>query len=84
MSNFTYPTQFKMNYLKVDGVDIMGLFLSLEIFENIFIPAVSGSLQFMDTDGGGFVDDNQIEFNEEIEFLNHECHRGDNGVQKEF
>lgn len=68
MSNFTYPTQFKMNYLKVDGVDIMGLFLSLEIFENIFIPAVSGSLQFMDTDGGGFVDDNQIEFNEEIEF----------------
>ena len=68
MSNFTYPTQFKINHIKIDGVDIMGLFLSLEIFENIFIPVVSGSIQFMDTDGGGFIDDNKIEFNEDFEF----------------
>lgn len=68
MSDFTYATQYKINNIKIDGIDVMGLFVSLEIFENIFIPVVSGTLQIFDTDGGGFVDDNKIEFNEDFEF----------------
>jgi hypothetical protein len=63
-----YPGQYKVDNIKIDGIDIMGIFVSLEIFENIFIPLVCGHIIFADTDGAGFVDTNEIEFNEDFEF----------------
>ena len=51
MSNFGFPTQFRMKELMIDGEDISALFAKLEIFENIFIPAVSGSVSFLDLVG---------------------------------
>lgn len=63
---FQYPTQFEIGEVSIGGEDISALFLNVDIFENIFIPAVSGSITFMDVDGAGFVEDNQIEFNEPI------------------
>ena len=68
MSNFALPTQFRVKEITIDGEDITPLFISLEIFENIFIPAVSGNISFMDTDGAGFVEEKKIEFNEPFEF----------------
>jgi hypothetical protein len=35
-----YPGQYKIESIKIGEEDIMGLFVSLEIFENIFIPLV--------------------------------------------
>ena len=68
MSNFGFPTQFRMKELMIDGEDISALFANLEIFENIFIPAVSGSVTFLDLDGAGFVEEYEIEFNEPFSF----------------
>lgn len=67
-NEFAYPSQFKVSEISIDGEDVTALFLTLEVFENIFIPAVSGSFQFMDVDGAGFVEDNKIEFNEPFKF----------------
>ena len=67
-NEFAYPSQFKVSEISIDGKDVTALFLTLEVFENIFIPAVSGSFQFMDVDGAGFVEDNKIEFNEPFKF----------------
>ena len=64
-----YPTQFKIDNITIDGEDIMGLFVSMEIYENIFIPLVTGNIEFLDTDGAGFVEEKKIEFNEDFEFL---------------
>lgn len=66
--DFTYPTQYKIDNISIDGIDIMGLFLGMEIYQNIFIPVITGSITFSDTDGGGFVEENLIEFNEPFEF----------------
>lgn len=68
MSETTYPTQYEIDNISIDGEDIMGLFMNMEIYENIFIPLVTGSITFLDTDGGGFVEEKQIEFNEEFGF----------------
>ena len=64
-----YPSQYKIDNISIDGEDIMGLFVSMEIYENIFIPLVTGNIEFLDTDGAGFVEDNRIEFNEDFEFM---------------
>ncbi len=68
MSEFSYPSQFSIDEISIDGEDITAIFSNIEIFENIFIPAVSGSITFLDTDGGGFVEEQEIEFNEPFKF----------------
>lgn len=68
MANFGFPTQFRTKELTIDGEDISALFVNIEIFENIFIPAVSGAITFMDLDGSGFVEEYDIEFNEPFTF----------------
>ena len=68
MSNFGFPTQYRIKEITIDGEDITGLFMYMEIFENIFIPAVSGMISFMDIDGAGFVEEYEIEFNEPFSF----------------
>ena len=68
MAEAAYPTQFKIKDITIDGEDIQGIFMNLEIFENIFISGVSGILTFMDVDGNGFVEENEIEFNEPFTF----------------
>ena len=68
MSEFAFPSQFTINEMTIDDEDISAIFTGLEIFENIFIPAVSGSITFLDTDGAGFVENYDIEFNERFKF----------------
>ena len=68
MADFSFPTQFKVKEIKIEDTDITAAFMNLEIFENIFIAGVSGSITFMDVDGNGFVEEEEIEFNEPFKF----------------
>ena len=60
------PSQFKIEHIKIADKDVTGLYLSLEIFENIFIPVVTGKITIVDGDTAAFVDKEKIEFNEPI------------------
>ena len=67
-SNFSLPTQFEINAIKIDGEDVIGLFQSISIFENIYSPVITGSIVLMDSDFADFIQKYEIEGNEEIEF----------------
>jgi len=56
--------------IDVDGEKqtIVPMFMSLEIFENIYLGGITGSVTIMDTDGNGFIEENQIEFVEDFSF----------------
>ena len=65
---FSDPTQFKIESLTIDGKDMTGMFLNVSIYENIYIPCVTGEIMLLETDGGEFMEKEGIEFTEEIEF----------------
>ena len=65
-SNFSLPTQYETNEIKIDGQDVRGLFVSLSIFENIYSPLITGEIVINDTDGAGFIEEYGLEFIEPI------------------
>ena len=67
-STFGNPTQFELTEITLDGQDIRGLFFSISLYENIYVPVMTGSITIMDSDGAGFIEENRIEFIEPIEF----------------
>ena len=71
-NNFTYPTQYQINSISInDGekdIPLMGLFVSLEYWENIFTTGTGGSLTLYDTEGAGFIEKYGIEFIEKFEY----------------
>jgi hypothetical protein len=67
-TKFSNPTQYGTRKIQIDGEDIIGLFYSLEIFENIYSPIITGTISIFDTDGAGFIEKEEIEFIEDIEF----------------
>jgi hypothetical protein len=67
-SNFGSPTQFEISEINIAGEDVIGFFLSISIYENIYMPVITGNIVILDSDGGGFIQENKIEFIEEIEF----------------
>jgi len=64
---FSLPTEYKIDKIDIDGKDVRALLVKFVIFENIYIPAMTGSIQLLDTDGAGFIEENGIEFVEDIE-----------------
>ena len=60
------PEEVVVESIIIDGNDVMGLFLSVDIFENIFTPIITGNIQLMETDGSAFIEKYKIEGNEEI------------------
>ena len=68
MSEILRPQQFQVKEISIDGKNVKGIYVSLEIFENIYMTAIAGSISILDTDGGGFIEKNQIEFNEDFQF----------------
>ena len=62
------PTQFEFTELTINGVNALQVFVNIEIFENIFIGGVTGSISIFDTDSLSFIEKNEIEFIEEISF----------------
>lgn len=67
-ANLDQPAKVQMNSVIIDGVDVLGMFVSIEIFENIFIGGVTGSLVIMDNDGVSFIEKQELEFTEDISF----------------
>lgn len=71
-STFGNPTQFKVTSLTIDGQDVIGLFYALSIYENLYIPAVTGNIVIIDTDGStgekSFIEEESIEWIEPITF----------------
>ena len=63
-----HPAKVKMIDIIVNGEDIIGLFVDIEIFENIFIGGVTGSITIIDSDSQNFIEKNEIEFIEDISF----------------
>lgn len=69
MSNkFNHPTQFEIGKIEIDGEDITGLFSNISIFENIYSPVITGSVQLQDTDKNDFISTYGIEGSEEFTF----------------
>ena len=66
MSDFTFPTEFKINTIELNGESVLGLFVSVEIYESIYLGGVTGSITIFDTDAVKFIEKNEIEFIEEI------------------
>ena len=66
--DFNLPTEYRLQELTIDGEDVSGFFLSLSIYENIYTPAVTGFLMIIDTDGGGLLETQGLEFTEDIAF----------------
>ena len=64
---FSLPTEYSIDKVDIDGKDVRALLVKFTIFENIYIPAMTGSIQLLDTDGAGFIEEYDIEFIEDIE-----------------
>ena len=67
-SNFSLSTQFRIDKIEIDGLDVIGLFQNISIYENIYSPVITGSIVLLDTDSADFITNNDIEGNEEISF----------------
>lgn len=67
-SSTDQPAKVRMVEILVNDEDIIGLFVDIEIFENIFIGGITGSITIMDSDSQNFIEKNGIEFIEEISF----------------
>ena len=63
-----HPAKVKMIEVLLDGVDVIGLFINIELFENIFLGGVTGSITIMDNDGVSFIEKQELQFIEEISF----------------
>ena len=68
MAQLDHPAKVQMKEILIDGEDVIGLFVSIEIFENIFIGGVTGTIIIMDNDGVSFIEKQELEFNEDISF----------------
>lgn len=66
------PTQYEINSITIKGEDVIGLFSSLSIYEDIYIPCITGSITICDSqgavEGGSFIEEKRIQFIEEFEF----------------
>ncbi len=71
-SSFGNPTQYETTSIKIDGLDVRGIFFSISLYEDVYRPCVTGNIIIQDTDGstdeGSFIEKNNIEFIEPIEF----------------
>ena len=79
-SNLDHPAKVEMVEILINGEDITGLFVSIELFENIFIGGVTGSIIIFDSDSQNFIEKNEIEFIEDISFT----FKNINGVELKF
>ena len=65
--NIQLPNQFVINKIDIDGKGVEGLFQTMSLFENIYSPAITGSIVLLDSDGANFIEKEQIEGSEKFE-----------------
>ena len=51
--SFDLPTEFELQELDIDGNDVLGLFASISVFENIYSPLITGHVTLLETDTPG-------------------------------
>ena len=68
MSTAEQPNQYEVQKISVDGRDIKGIFVELDYYESLYIPASGGTLTILDSSKAGFIEENNIEFIEDFEF----------------
>lgn len=64
---FARNTQFQIESIKVDGHEVSGITFAIEIYENIFSFAITGSILLVETETNSFLKDKRIEGNEPLE-----------------
>ena len=79
-TKFDNPTQFENTEIMIDGEDVRGIFDSVSIFEDIYRPCITGNIVIRDSDGAGFIEQNDIEFIEPIKMR----FKNANGDELEF
>jgi hypothetical protein len=71
-ANFNYPTEYKFKSIDIiidnKPLSIRPMFFGLDIFENIFMGGITGSVTIVDTDTNGFIEKHDIEFIEDFTF----------------
>ena len=67
-SDYGNANQYEVQEIKIAEQSVIGVFLSIAIFENIYTPAITGNIVILDSDGAGFIEEQRIEFIEPIEF----------------
>ena len=72
MSNFSLPSQFEISSITIDGEDVIGIFFSISLHEDIYRPILVGDIVLADTDAateqGSYIEKENIEFIEPISF----------------
>ena len=66
-NKFARATDFRIESIKVDDHEIGGITFAIEIYENIFSLAITGSVLCVETSSNQFLKENGIEGNEEID-----------------
>ena len=66
--SFDLPTEFELQELDIDGNDVLGLFASISVFENIYSPLITGHVTLLETDTARFIEKYKIEGNEKFKF----------------
>ena len=67
-NKFSYPAQFRITKMEIEGRDIIGIFQTLSVYEDIYNPVMTGEITIADSDGAGFIEKYGIEWIEPIEF----------------
>ena len=67
-SNFGDGTQYEITEIKINNEDVIGIFLSISIYESIYSPVITGNIVILDSQGAGFIEQQNIEFIEPITF----------------
>ena len=65
---FGEPYHYRINSIRIKDVDVVGLYVQVDIYENIFLGGITGSVSMLETDAAQFIEDNEIKFIEEITF----------------
>lgn len=68
-SNFNLPTQYRIDSVTINGVDVIGLFQSIEIFESIYSTGITGTIKIMDSDFAGFIENGGKKGGEPLEYI---------------
>ena len=67
--NFSTPTQYRIDNVTINGVDVIGLFQSVEIFESIYSTGITGTIKILDSDFAGFIENGGKKGGDPLEFI---------------
>lgn len=65
---FSLSTQYEIGLIEIDGIDIVGFFEQIQVHEHLYSPVITGTIVMLDTTAGAFIEKNDIEGNEDIQF----------------